>query len=206
MFCTECGKEIEAGTIFCPNCGKKVEGSVTISSRVNSAGRQKKLISPKKILVTAIVVVIIIVGILILRGSSNSSPSSTIEAFYKAINKGNFKVAEGYVMPSLSIERFLPGGRDPSIFVNGIKEVKIKKERRSGNMASVEVQVILKPEAKEKYKNSFFKEGLRRDWLNEAQKRWIEDEHSRVFRTWEEGSTFTLGKENGKWMIVAITG
>ncbi|MCJ7507437.1 MAG: zinc-ribbon domain-containing protein [candidate division Zixibacteria bacterium] len=66
MFCTECGKEIEAGTIFCPNCGKTVEGSVTISSRVSSVDRQKKLISPTKILITAIV--IIIVGILIMRG------------------------------------------------------------------------------------------------------------------------------------------
>jgi hypothetical protein len=60
MFCTECGKEIEAGTIFCPNCGTKVEGSVTISSHIG--GGVNKLISPMKVLITAIV--IIIVGIL----------------------------------------------------------------------------------------------------------------------------------------------
>lgn len=143
------------------------------------------MISPTKILITTIVIVIIIVvGILIMRGSSNSSPSATVEAFYKAINKGDFNNAEMYVNPTSAINNFLPGGGEPSSFINGIKEVKVEKEVSRGDMATVVVRLILKPELRERSKSSFFGDS---DW-----------------KKWERGVKLMLSKVNGKWIIITI--
>lgn len=189
MFCTECGKEIEVGTIFCSNCGRKVEGTVKISPRVGSAGRRGNLILPTKILITAIVIVIIIVGILILRRCSTSSPSATVEAFYKAINKGDFDNAKKYVNPSVAIQSFLPVGEEPSKYINGITEVKVEKEAISGDTARVVVHVICKPELKKRLTpNSPFV--------------FLPDD----FKKWERGVRLMLVKENGKWIIMDIPG
>ncbi len=81
MFCAECGKEIEAGTIFCPNCGRKIEGSATISSRNAISLNLGKLISPTKVLITAIVIVIIVVGIFVSRGPFLQSCGSSKSQF-----------------------------------------------------------------------------------------------------------------------------
>jgi len=172
------------------------------------------------------IVVALIGGILLVRSviSPSASPSATVKAFYRALNKGDIKKVEEYVSPGANIEDFLLTGiitRSPRKYyregwkslAGKIQKIEIKGEqtgKASGtDVAEVVIQVVLKPGVEDQAEikriefirtHSGYPFGNFDDKVHsEAAKYWF------MAIYFSEEQTCGLEKWHGKWKIVFIT-
>ncbi len=83
MYCSNCGKKINAGTKFCPNCGASTGEVDTTASMESSSAKatskvndKKKEKSPKWSIIIAVVIVVIFILISALSGGNNDNAES----------------------------------------------------------------------------------------------------------------------------------
>lgn len=92
MFCSKCGKEVEAGQKFCPYCGSpmiSVEGSTKKAETTGKRKKKKKL--PLVLTVVGILVVILILGVVIFENGSDIEISD-----YLNMDEDEFLEKTGY--------------------------------------------------------------------------------------------------------------
>jgi len=164
----------------------------------------------KYYVIVGTIVVALIGGILLVRSgiSPSASPSATVKAFYKALNKGDISRAENYLSFAAnlrSIASILSRGHDTISLLESltgkIQEVKILREYSweffGQNGVAVQARVILKPKVQEQAKIEAEKQlgkGLS----------GLEFQKILFIGYFPEKQEWVLVKEGGKWKIADL--
>ena len=79
MFCSNCGQQIEEGSIFCGNCGNRITMTTQNVNVVNVSKRNSKLI--RIIAVCVILVIGFIIGIILWQNKGTQKKDSTFDSY-----------------------------------------------------------------------------------------------------------------------------
>lgn len=166
----------------------------------------------KYYVIVGTIVVALIGGILLVRSgiSPSASPSATVKAFYKALNKGDISRVENYLsfatnLRSITSILSFPLGNDTISLLESlagkIQEVKILREYSwelfGQRGMAVQARVILKPKVQEQAKIEA------KEQLGKGLSR-LEFDKILFIGNFPEKQEWVLVKEGGKWKIADL--